>query len=382
MAEEIGNSIDLQRLTGVVAQALSEPNVRLGNWQVKQLSGGYEQFNRAYLLTGQAFTPAGERSWSLVLKTMLCDPSNDGSPQSTRYWKREATLYQSGLIDDLTCALAPPRCYQVNQAGDGVWIWLEAIHETVSRPWSDEKYAEAARCLGCFNAAYRTGKPLPVEPWLAQHWLRGYLDLAAPMLQELPQLRKLSFFQKSFTGMSDDFILRAWERRDEFLHALDHLPQTFCHQDAFDGNLLWRHLAPGQDQLVALDWAYSGVAALGTELAPLVFMKLMTIPESEHMLRFYELCLQGYLAGLADAGYTANVRQVRFASLATIFYRYLYGANLGELWAGLRDEANHPFIASMFGLPSVDYLFSIGAALVPFYQAIFQQIDELLPQIA
>ena len=152
--------------------------------------------------------------------------------------------------------------------------------------------------------------------------------------------------------------------------------------DAFDGNLLWRHLAPGQDQLVALDWAYSGVAALGTELAPLVFMKLTTIPESEHMLRFYELCLQGYLAGLADAGYTANVRQVRFASLATIFYRYLYGANLGELWAGLRDEANHPFIASMFGLPSVDYLFSIGAALVPFYQAIFQQIDELLPQIA
>ena len=70
-------------------------------------------------------------------------------------------------------------------------------------------------------------------------------------------------------------------------------------------------------------------------------------------MSFYELCLQGYLAGLADAGCAADAQQVRFASLAAFFYRYFYGASLGELWIGLRDEANHPQIASGFGLPSV-----------------------------
>ena len=268
MTDEIGISIDPQMLAGIVAQALAEPTVRLGEWQIKPLSGGLEQFNRVYRLSGQAHTPSGERPWSLVLKVKLCDPSNDASSQATRYWKREAALYQSGLINDLSCGLVPPRCYQVGQQEDAVWIWMEAIQDALPRPWPDEKYGEAARCLGCFNGAYLSGKPLPVEPWLAQDWLRGYLDRAAPMVQDLPELRKLSFFQKAFAEMSDDFILRAWEQRGEFIKALERLPHTFCHQDATDGNLLWRRGAAGQYHLVGLDWSYCGNAALGEELAP------------------------------------------------------------------------------------------------------------------
>jgi hypothetical protein len=377
MTDEIQIFIDPQQLAGIVAQALAEPAVRLGKWQIKPLSGGYEQFNRVYLLSGQAHTPSGERPWSLVLKTMLCDPSNDANPQSTHYWKREAAFYQSGLIDDLSCSLVPPRCYQVSQQGDAVWIWMEAIQDALPRPWPTEKYVEAARCLGCFNGAYLAGRPLPVEPWLAQRWMGGYIELAVPNLHDLPQLRKNPFFQKTYADLSDDFILRAWERRGEFINALESLPQTFCHQDAFDGNLLWRRNAAGQDQLVGLDWAYTGNAALGIELAPLVAMYF-----GPDRMQHYELCLRGYLAGLADAGCVADARHVRFASLAALFYRYFYGGTLGELWNGLRDEANHPSIASLFGIPSIEILFGGLSADVPFFKDIYREISETLPLIA
>jgi hypothetical protein len=192
----------------------------------------------------------------------------------------------------------------------------------------------------------------------------------------LPELRKLPFFQKTYADLSDDFILQAWERRGEFISALESLPQTFCHQDAFDGNLIWRHNTAGQDQLVGLDWAYTGNAALGEELAPLAFMYI-----GQNKKQHYELCLRGYLAGLADAGYVADARQVRFASLAAIFYRYFYGSIFGELWNGLRNEANHPFIASQLGIPTIEILFGFLSADVPFFKYINQEISEMLPQM-
>ncbi len=105
--------------------------------------------------------------------------------------------------------------------------------------------------------------------------------------------------------MSDDFILEAWERRGKFFDAIESLPQTYCHLDAFEGNLFFRQDLAGQRQVVGLDWAYTGIAAVGEEIAPLVGMAL-NLPIAEKY-QLYETCLQGYLSGLAEAGYQAEL---------------------------------------------------------------------------
>ena len=381
MADQIGISIDPAELTLVVAQVLAAPTVRLGDWQIKPLSGGLDSANRVYQLSGHAHAASGEQPWSVVLKTQQLIPDSNADPRAARYWKREVAFYQSGLIDDLFCTLVPPRCYLVSEHADVIWVWMEAVNDAVPRPWPLERYPEAARCIGCFNGTFLTDRPLPDEPWLSRHGLRSYAEQAIPLLQDLPELRKLPFFQKAYASMSDEFFLSAWARRGEFFAALDRLPQTFCHHDTIDGNLLWRSSEPGQNQIVGLDWGYAGTGALGEDLSPLAYWQISGLHPLNEKLGFFQQCLEGYLHGLADAGYLANPQQVRFASLTAIFYRYLYGGALGEFWVAGRHEANLPIIASLFGFPTIDPLLANLASDVPFFQAIYREIDALLPQM-
>ena len=87
--------------------------------------------------------------------------------------------------------LTAPRCYQVSQEGEEYWLWLEEVQDDFGKPWSITQHYEVARNLGCFNGAYLMGKPLPDQPWLSRHWLRKYVEDAAPVVQILPELRKL-----------------------------------------------------------------------------------------------------------------------------------------------------------------------------------------------
>jgi hypothetical protein len=381
MTEELNVSIDSQQLETIVATALEQDGVRLGEWQAEPLHGSLDPRNRLLRLAGQAHTPAGDRSWSLVLKIISGAGSTEVDPAGHRYWRREALFYQSGLLSDLSGSLVAPRCYRVTESGDGYWLWLEEVRDTLSRPWPVEHYVEVARCLGAFNGAYLAGRPLPEQPWLSRHCLRRYVETAAQNVQDLPELRKLWYFQRSFPTLSNDLLLEAWERRADFIGALERLPQTFCHQDAFAGNLFWRRGPTGQGQLVAIDWSFAGIAAVGEELAPLTLMASLTMGmEPADSARIYQACLEGYLAGLADAGWPADPQLVLFSCLTARFYRYLFGATLGELWTAMRDEYKHAMVTAMFGAPSLDVLLDGWASATLGLPAAYQEISALLKQ--
>ena len=109
-----------------------------------------------------------------------------------------------------------------------------------------------------------------------------------------------------------------WDDRERLLDALDRLPQTLCHHDAFRRNLV----AHG-DRIVALDWAFVGPGPVGAEISPLVSATL-TFREvgSEQRPELERVVLASYTDGLRAAGWDGPEDQVRYGYAATSALRY------------------------------------------------------------
>jgi hypothetical protein len=56
--------------------------------------------------------------WSLILKVSQAALGSP-DPTSTWYWKREALVYQSGFLEQLTGGLVAARCYAVHEPTEG-----------------------------------------------------------------------------------------------------------------------------------------------------------------------------------------------------------------------------------------------------------------------
>ncbi len=284
----------------------------------------------------------------------------DCEPSDWNYCKREVEAYQSGWLDDLPAGLAAPACYGVIEHPDGTcWIWLEDLKDTIGANWPLEHYGIVARHVGQFNGAYLCGKPLPDWPWLSSGWLRGYIAQSAPWIGPLREMLDHSqdypLLRLWFPGDAGDQFFTLWEDRGLFFEALDHLPQTLCHLDLFRRNLFAGKTADGEDQTVAIDWAYAGRGAIGEELVPLVQASIGFFEvDLAQAPAFEEIVLDGYLAGLGDAGWRGDPRQVQLGYTAgSIRYR------LCEIWRGLeiiQDKALQGGIEQMIGCP-IDEVF-------------------------
>jgi len=107
-------------------------------------------------------------------------------------------------------------------------------------------------------------------------------------------------------------LFHLWAERDSFLRALDRLPQTFCHYDAYRRNLLTRRRADGTDETVAIDWNYVGIGGIGEEIVPLALATLMAGEvEVSRAEELESVAFEGYLDGLADAGWQGEPQEVR-----------------------------------------------------------------------
>jgi hypothetical protein len=114
-----------------------------------------------------------------------------------------------------------------------------------------------------------------------------------------------------------------WAKRLSWLDAIERLPQTFCHMDAFYRNLFARRAADGTDETVAIDWPYCGIGGIGEELAPLVAMGQGRRDVSLEDLRALdEVVFSGYVDGLMNAGWRGDPNLARFGMVASAPLRY------------------------------------------------------------
>src|SRR5687768_1953367 len=323
MAKDVGalSDLDTATLEPMVRDLLGEPVALVaGEWFCSALSGGARDGLGLCRVTGSAHVRGASHPWALVVK--MSAAANGADPGAWDYPAREGLAYGSGLLTALPGGLTTPRCLAVETQPDGTsWLWLEAVTEVHPGPWPLLRYAWVARRLGRFNGAYFAGVPLPDQPWLSQGFLRGWVEVepAGPAVVELerlagaggpPLLRQL-YPPPVVTGLR-----RLWDERERFLAALDWLPRTFCHHDAFRRNLLVQQ-GPEGEELVAIDWTQAGHGAVGEELAQLVVASLLYFETMGIAPRDLDAaCFAAYVAGLREAGWVGDERLVRLGFAA------------------------------------------------------------------
>jgi hypothetical protein len=314
-------AIDPDVLTEVARRSLNLPAFKLADWSVTRLAHEkvIETTGGLFRFTGHGWDGAELKAWSAVLK-VIHRPGNEGEePQGLGYWRREMLAYQSGMLASLPerQGVRAPRCYGVSEQADGGWIWLENIVEDVGPTWTLEHFQQAARHLGGLAGAYLAGRPIPNHPWLCaslfrslyadEEWWARFINPASsnnawqrPLVQAVyPQLLRQG-------------VLQIWAEKGQWLAANERLPQVFCHNDAHQRNLMLCNDGGGQPELVAIDWGFCGLGGLGNDLGELVGTSLSYFAiDPANAAELEGAVLEGYQAGLRDAGWTGDERLAR-----------------------------------------------------------------------
>jgi hypothetical protein len=366
--------VDRVHLTYLVQKVLDRSALQITDWREQPLQGGMEWDSAVFRLQGEAEDAGETLPWSLILKVVR-PTENASDPGGIWYWKREALAYQSGMLHRLPGGnITAPTCYAVNERPDGsIWLWLEDVKEDIDSPWSVEQYAVAARHLGQFNGAFLAGQALPSESWITHNWLRKYVENAAPMVEFIRSNPNHPIVMKLYPGDALAQILATWDEHEAILDVLDHLPQVFCHQDAFRGNLFNR-----QGKTVVIDWGYLGTAPVGTELVALVLgsVGMFRIPV-DTVEELDQRCFESYLQGLREAGWSGDAKLVRMGYAISCLLRYPIGGSVGEALPRFLDQEGRSKMETTFDR-SADEMEKTDPALVAYYQRLIPEALKLL----
>jgi hypothetical protein len=302
-------ALDHPTLVPLVRQALRRDDAELVSWEYRRIPHllGDAALSKVYRLAGTARVGAEIRPWSVILKAL----TRPVDPAATPVWDREIAAFRSGLLDNLPRGLAAPRCYAIEERPVAVWLWQEDVAEEQEGCWPVARFGLAARHLGRFSGRSLAG-PLPDAPWLSRAVLRGRADRNAAFWSGQVPVRDQALLDRLFPGGLLDRARRVWDERHALLDTLDRLPQTLVHGDADRRNLFARRGPGGADETVAIDWAWLGVAALGADLSEVVAASTIWFQADPRDLpALAEACLEGFAAGLADAGWAGDARLAR-----------------------------------------------------------------------
>lgn len=382
-------TLDHRTVTGLARQVVGRHGIERVRFQVHPVADWTGPATAGvYRVAGTAWERDREVAWSLILKVLARGPEglapNERVPASKRldhvlYWKREALVYQSRLLDDLPGGVTGPRCYRVMERPDrSVWLWLEEVRDQYGPRWPLEQYARAAACLGRMNGAYLAGQPPPTYPWLVRTGSpRGLLEHFGEMwaMVDVPRTWDHPLVRAAFPVPIASRLRRLWGDRSVLLDIFEGLPQTFCHLDAWRRNLFAPPPGDGQDRLIAIDWAFPGMGTVATDIGDLFAASYGFFGVEPCDPRTLDTVIfDSYLEGLEAAGWRGERRMVRiaFGILASL----KYGCVLHWL-AQTVDEGRHAAWQRRTGHP-LDECVQNQAALIDYLLELADEARQLI----
>ncbi|MEM7032387.1 MAG: phosphotransferase [Chloroflexota bacterium] len=372
--------IDEKILAPLVAVALGHDQLKISQWHYDRVYGGAgdvgEVLSVVFRFTGIAYDQTKPVNWTLILK-VVGTTAIDDDPTASRYWKREVSAYQSGDLKNLPGDLATPQFFGITEFSETVvGLWLEDVTDQFGSQWPLADYGLAARHLGQFNGAFLINQNLPHRSWFLKDRFRDFYR-GTQVGQKFTQLRQSLNDPQTQRWFIDDNdanrILHLWEERTPLLEALNRLPQTVVHGDAFRRNLFAKQVADGRYQTVAVDWTFTGLGPIGFELASLVqgtlFFSEVDMTDAQAL---DQIVFEGYLTGLEDAGWRGDPSQARlgYAAGSAIVFALGYGAFK-------LNQQVYPWLEQAFGLP-IDQFMQLGAKLNHFFLTLADEARTLL----
>ncbi len=332
-------------LTTMARRATHRPMLELNGWNTESLTDIDPMTNPTnggiFRLSGTGQDGDIAVPWSLVIKALkspagmvmpgghVITEEMADDPAPFGYWKREYLGFESGALNDLPQGVRAPRYIgSTEQPGPVIWLWMEEIMDASEPRWPLERYRTVARQFGRFNGAYLAGRPAPSGAWVTSGWLQSWVTTVVAMIAGFMQDAgpwEHPVARNAFPQPVRERLLDAWGRHAVLLAGLERLPQTFCHLDAYRSNLMLCPGVEGQDETVAIDWAFAGKAAVGEELSSLIIASMLLGHVAvADAARLEQVAFEGYLGGLRDAGWSGDPRLVRYGYTASAVLRYSF----------------------------------------------------------
>ena len=304
--------LDSALLNDIARQDQRDPNFEVTAWSVESLSDkGIINPDGLFRVHGQGVSGAGERAWSVVLKA-LRDPGEAQALSSLWHWRREALAAKSGLLSSLPGPVRAPRFYGVTEQTGSDWLWMEHVRDEAGA-WTLDHYARAAHALGCWNAAYLAGNPLPDAEWLCRGHARAWCEALSP-----ENAWEDSTVQQFFSRDLRTRAMQMWSERERFYETLERLPQVFSHFDFQRRNLFWRRNDEA-DEIVAIDWAQCGIGSVGGDLYSLIGASAVLLEwPADRLDELEEAAFNAYVRGLRDGGWQGDAGLARLGYTAWI----------------------------------------------------------------
>jgi len=349
-------AMDQAVLTDVVRKDQHNSDLVILDWAVEPISHQkiVDSTGGLFCFSGRSQSTQGIQPWKVVVKCINNSKGLSEQPRTWYYWRREIIAFQSGFLEQLPSGVRAPRFYGVMENENGAWIWIEHIKESTSKQWSLNDFQRTARQLGRFQGAYLSGTPLVDQSWLSQSffrnvwneqdWWSGFMN---PTSEENAWQSPVT--QRGFDDRKKSRTLQLLGDKVLFLDVNDRLPQVLCHHDTSRRNFMWsRAPKTGDDELICIDWAYTGIGALGNDLGQLFETSLFLFEYSLTDMETLEAALlEGYLTGLEDNGVTVDVRLVRLGYLISLS---LWMGVMLPAWAALILSPDSGFnVEAMYG---------------------------------